>query len=127
MNFKWLLLAAVLLSATGVSAQSINGIPGYQITGLPNSSLTNSSVTLTAGCGIAPLGALSLGGSATIGETLGVNAQTGTTYTVQATDCGKLVTFSNAAAIAVTLPQATGSFAAGFAWYTQDLGAGVVT
>jgi hypothetical protein len=55
-----------------------------------------------------------------------VNAQTGTTYTFLATDYGKLVTFNNAASIAVTLPQATGSFNP---WGTQvvNLGAGVVT
>ena len=34
-----------------------------------------------------------------------VNAQTGTTYTVDGTDCGKLVTLSNAAPITLTLPQ----------------------
>ena len=34
-----------------------------------------------------------------------INAQTGTTYTVAATDVGKLVTLSNAAAITVTMPQ----------------------
>ena len=33
-----------------------------------------------------------------------VNAQTGTTYTLVADDNGKLVTLSNAAAIAVTIP-----------------------
>lgn len=47
----------------------------------------------------------------------GVNAQTGTTYTMLATDLGKLVTFTNAGAIAVTLPPAT---TAGFgkgAWF----------
>lgn len=37
----------------------------------------------------------------------GTNPQTGTTYTVLATDLGKLVTFTNAGAIAITLPQAT--------------------
>lgn len=36
-----------------------------------------------------------------------VNAQTGTTYTILATDFGKVLTFANAAAIAVTLPVAT--------------------
>lgn len=56
-----------------------------------------------------------------------VNAQTGTTYTVLATDHGKNVTHTNAAAIAVTLPQATGSFADGFWYYTKNLGAGTVT
>lgn len=56
-----------------------------------------------------------------------VNAQTGTTYTVQASDKGKNVTHSNAAATAVTLPQATGSFADGWWYYTKNLGAGLVT
>ena len=36
----------------------------------------------------------------------GVNAQTGTSYTVLTGDRNKLVTFSNVSAIAVTLPQA---------------------
>ncbi|CAB4194870.1 hypothetical protein UFOVP1269_11 [uncultured Caudovirales phage] len=34
-----------------------------------------------------------------------INAQTGTTYTVVASDVGKLITASNAAAIALTIPQ----------------------
>ncbi len=54
-------------------------------------------------------------------------AATGTTDTILAADCGKIVTESNAAAVAVTLPQATGSFTAGY-FYTQvNLGAGTVT
>lgn len=54
----------------------------------------------------------------------GVNAQTGTTYTVLATDLGKLVTFSNAGAIAVTLPQATtAGFGKGF-WFAARCMAG---
>lgn len=32
------------------------------------------------------------------------NIQTGTTYTIQASDAGKIIVFNNAAAIAVTLP-----------------------
>lgn len=56
-----------------------------------------------------------------------VNAQTGTTYTVDTTDRGKLVTFTNGSSIAVTQPQAGTNFPAG--WYTffQNRGAGVVT
>ncbi|WP_353809172.1 hypothetical protein [Agromyces sp. SYSU T00194] len=42
---------------------------------------------------------------ATRGEYVGVNAQTGTTYTPVLSDRGKLVTLSNAGAITVTLPQ----------------------
>jgi hypothetical protein len=67
----------------------------------------------------------------TYGKTNGVNAQTGTTYTVLNADAGKLITFSNAAAIAVTLPQAgTANFApgnAGSIFSVLNLGAGTVT
>lgn len=63
----------------------------------------------------------------TLKVTVPVNAQVGTTYTVLAGDCGKLVTHTNAAAIAVTLPQAGASFPAGWYYYTQNRGAGTVT
>ena len=42
-----------------------------------------------------------------------INAQTGTTYTVATTDNRSLVTLNNSAGVAVTLPQATGSFEIG--------------
>lgn len=42
---------------------------------------------------------------ATRGAYVGVNAQTGTTYTIVLTDQGKLVTLSNTSGITVTLPQ----------------------
>jgi hypothetical protein len=66
----------------------------------------------------------------TANKEVGVNAQVGTTYTVLGSDLGKLLTFTNAAAVAVTLPQATassGAFAAG--WYAEfeNRGAGTVT
>jgi len=68
------------------------------------------------------------GVSVIIGEQVNhaVNAQTGTTYTFVTADKGKLVTFSNAAAIAVTLPQATGTFSA-FYCDAQNRGAGTAT
>lgn len=56
-----------------------------------------------------------------------VNAQTGTSYTILTTDRQKLITFSNADAIAVTLPQAGNSFPNGFYFHVQNLGAGTVT
>lgn len=56
-----------------------------------------------------------------------VNAQTGTTYTVVAGDNGKLVTLSNASAVAVTLPQATGVFGIGWSSWLHNKGAGAVT
>lgn len=59
-----------------------------------------------------------------------VNAQTGTTYTFNCypPDAGKLVTFSNASAVAVTLPQAGHTcFPAGWWADVTNLGAGTVT
>lgn len=56
-----------------------------------------------------------------------VNAQTGTTYTYLTGDYGKLVTHTNAAAIAGTLPQAGASFPANWFVFVQNRGAGVLT
>jgi len=56
------------------------------------------------------------------------NAQTGTTYTFLATDRASYVSFSNAASIAVTLPQAgTTGFASNFVTVACDIGAGTAT
>lgn len=58
----------------------------------------------------------------------GVNAQTGTTYTVLTGDRNKLVTFSNASAVAVTLPQAgSAGFADNYVFSAVNRGAGLVT
>ena len=53
-----------------------------------------------------------------------VNAQTGTSYTLQASDNGKVVTLSNGSAIALTVPTALGT---GFSCLLVQLGAGAVT
>lgn len=62
----------------------------------------------------------------------GVNAQLGLTYTVQndssgLSDNGKLITFNNALSVAVTLGNPTTTGWCPFGFYTQNLGAGVVT
>lgn len=59
------------------------------------------------------------------GGTEAVNAQVGTTYTVLASDAGKLVTLSNASAIAVTVP--SGVFTSGQFADFENKGAGDVT
>ncbi len=58
-----------------------------------------------------------------------VNAQTGTTYTYVTGDFGKLITHSNAAAIAGTLPQcgSTGFTAGSFHFDVMNTGAGTLT
>jgi hypothetical protein len=61
-------------------------------------------------------------------DLVAVNAQTGTTYTLAATDRSKLVTLTNAGSIAVTLPVATGAgFPAGFITKISNQGAGTAT
>lgn len=56
----------------------------------------------------------------------GINAQVGTTYTVQASDYGQVVTLNNANPVAVTLPTPAGSFLP-FNVRIKDVGAGTVT
>lgn len=58
----------------------------------------------------------------------GLNAQTGTTYTLVVGDAGKTVTLSNAAAVAVTLPQdSVANLPTGAVVNFYNLGAGTVT
>ncbi len=93
--------------------------------------------------------ALTLGGnlvatSTGLSTSQAINTQTGTTYTICAvapcsagrytgggpnpTDAGSLVTFNNASAVAVTLPQATTTgLTAGFSCEVYNYGAGTVT
>jgi hypothetical protein len=97
--------------------------PTLQTNGTNNSSQT--TLNIQSGTGISVSNPS--GGNVTVNQTQAINAQTGTTYTVASTDASKFITFNNASAVAVTLPQATGSFGAGFAITVQNLGAGTVT
>ena len=63
-----------------------------------------------------------------LNETIPLNSQTGTTYTLAITDAGDLVTLTNAAAIALTVPtNATAAFAIGTQITLTQGGAGKVT
>jgi len=57
--------------------------------------------------------------------TLSFNAQTGTTYTLVASDVAKLVTTSNASAVTVTIPPSV--FVAGNQINVQSIGVGLTT
>lgn len=65
----------------------------------------------------------------TLSEARCINAQTGSTYTVLDSDRGKLVTLTNAAAIAVTVPQAgaASAFANGWKSTFTNIGGTVAT
>jgi hypothetical protein len=65
------------------------------------------------------------GATGTTTGLLGFDAQTGTTYTLVATDANKLVTASNASAITVTVPPSV--FSANDVINLQQIGAGQVT
>ena len=58
----------------------------------------------------------------------GVNAQTGTSYTLVAADTTRVVTFNNASPVAVTLPNGSNNgFGAGRVFMLINLGSGLVT
>ena len=92
---------------------------------------SGSVTSVAAGGGLSATGVGATGGTVTVAGTLtaiqAVNAQTGTTYSVAASDHAKLLTLSSATAVAVTLPQAIVSFAAGFYIDVANLNSGVAT
>lgn len=86
-----------------------------------------SVTSITASNGVATGSGFAITTTGSLQATLLPNSQTGTSYTILAGDWGKLVTLSNASAIAVTLPQAGGSFPNGFFFDAENRGAGTVT
>lgn len=100
-------------AGTASTLTGLSWLTGYD--GVPQT-LTE---TTSAGSPTAPVAAVS---------GVVVNAQTGTTYTFTAADRNKWVTFSNAASVAVTLPQAgSAGFNAGYLVHACDIGAGTAT
>jgi hypothetical protein len=104
----------------------------------------NSSDTFTILRGQSGTSAISHSGGATVkhvfvsealnafeaglNETIPLNSQTGTTYTLAAGDAGELVTLANAAAITLTVPtNASVAFAIGTQITIAQSGAGTVT
>jgi hypothetical protein len=101
-------------------------------TGNKGSDGAGSFTSLSPGAGLTSnVGAAAPGSAITTSGTLSaaalVNAQTGTTYTMVDGDRAKLVTFANAAAVAVTLPQAGASTAFQSGWFCDVLNAGSTT
>lgn len=113
----WAIAVALFLSAGAATAQ-IGPSPG----GSGSGSVT--SIDTTCGVSGGPITTTgTIQGSAT------PNPQTGTSYAIQNSDCGKLITFSNTSAIAATIAQAGGSgnFASGWFVTLINENSGVVT
>lgn len=86
----------------------------------------NAARNISTGCGLTGGGDLSA--DRTLKVSFTINGQTGTSYLVVDGDCGKLVSFTNASPVAVTLPQANGStFVSGWTVDFVNKGAGAVT
>lgn len=121
-------VTADLSTAQTLTNKTISG-SSNTLSNIGNSSLTNSSVTIGST-------SVSLGGTASTvaGLTLtspvinlGVNAQSGTSYTTVLADNGKLVTQTNASAITTTIPPfASVAYATGAQITFAQLGAGQV-
>lgn len=107
------------VGSTGQVLQVAGGTAAWATLG------TGGTVTSVATQGGIEGGAITTSGTIQANEL--VNAQTGTTYTYLTGDRAKLVTHSNAAAIAGTLPQAGGAFPAGWFIDVKNLGAGTLT
>lgn len=121
--------APTLSIAQNTGCQITSDGANYQVaacTAIAPSGGGSGTVTSVATSGCVTGGTITVSG--TLSTTQPINAQTGVTYTVAAGDACKLVTFSNALATAVTLPQAgTTGFLTGFSFIAQNKAAGVVT
>ena len=109
------------LSATPDSADIVASVdnPGgsAETKKITVSNLLGDAVTVSGG-------AVDLGGNTLLNFDASVNEQTGTSYTLLASDLGKIVKFTNGSAITVTLPNNLGL---GFTCTVIQYGAGQIT
>lgn len=110
----------------GLAAKTIV-LPGSAVLNIPQWGIGDELLLCYDGTSMVLMAGSSVS-AFTFSQTLTRNAQTGTTYTILTGDRGKWVTYSNASAVAVTLPQANGTtFGGGWYSYHQNIGVGDVT
>lgn len=111
------------ISKGGTNATSFtsNGVSYYDGSKVASTAAGTSGYVLTSNGASAPTYQVA-------GSTIPINAQTGTTYTLAASDAGKLITLTNASAITLTVPkEATVSIPTGSIMLLYQGGAGTVT
>lgn len=118
---RWIAGLLVALLGTTLAVAQIGPPPGGGGGG-GSGTVTN----IATACGVSG-GPITTTG--TIQGSAAFNAQTGTSYAMQNSDCGKVVTLSNAAAVAVSIAQAGGGGNFAAAWFAtvKNLGVGTVT
>lgn len=106
-------LGDLIQASTGGTAVRLPGVTDHN--GVPQVLMQIATGGVAAAAGYSPMG-------------VQPNPQTGTSYTVLLTDRLHYLSFSNASAIAVTLPQAGSTgFDVNFGFVTCDIGAGTAT
>jgi len=117
-----------LLFACAIHAQ---GVPNFGSLGVPNGgpgggggggSGTVTQVATACGTSGGPITT-----TGTISASLTSRTVTGATDTILSTDCGNIVYYNSASAIAITQPVPSGSFAAGFFTTVCNINTGVPT
>jgi len=125
------------LTALGTTPAGADIIPITDVSGTP----TTKKVTVTNLMGASPVQSVAgrtgtvtvdagdltdgdFGGTAILGFDATLNDQTGTAYTILASDAGKVITCNNGSAVTVTVPASLG---AGFTCSVVQKGAGQVT
>jgi len=132
-NTTWLTGTVAVLDSNGSFSDTDTLIVSFYATGDKGLDGAGSGTVtgVTAGGGLSTSGVGGSGGTVTVTGTMTsvrpVKAETGTTYTFVTGDNAKLITFSNASSVAVTLPQATSTFGAGWHCWVKNKGAGAVT
>lgn len=111
-------------TANQVSVSNGDGVSGNPTLSIPSSPTLPGTTTLTPTLN----GTLTGGGNTAINVALGVNAQTGTTYTLVLGDSGKMVTMGNASSMTLTVPpNSSVAFPVGTKIHVCRKGAGSLT